>query len=82
MEYLPRERKAMPEETSRVIHALRQLPPGDRTVLHLHYFEDMRAEEMARVLGKSAPGVRMRLTRARRRFKALLMEGGILDEEE
>ena len=38
--------------------------------------------EMARVLGKSASGVRMRLTRVRRRFKALLMEGGILDEED
>ena len=82
VEYLPRERESAPEEPSFVLHALRQLPPGDRTVLHLYYFEGMRAEEMARVLGKSASGVRMRLTRARRRFKALLMEGGILDEED
>lgn len=65
VEYLPRERESAPEEPSFVLHALRQLPPGDRTVLHLYYFEGMRAEEMARVLGKSASGVRMRLTRAR-----------------
>ena len=38
VEYLPRGRESAPEEPSFVLHALRQLPPGDRTVLHLILF--------------------------------------------
>ena len=52
VEYLPRERESAPEEPSFVLHALRQLPPGDRTVLHLYYFEGMRA-----VVGKATRAV-------------------------
>lgn len=59
-------------------HQLRELlaglPPKDRNVLHLYYYEDYSVEQISRLLGVRASTVRTRLTRARRRFAAILEE--------
>lgn len=52
--------------------ALNDLPPRSRTVIHLHYEENMTAEEIAGALHMTAPAVRMLLSRARKKLKASL----------
>lgn len=62
-----------PEESA-VAEALAALPPGDRTLLHLYYYEGYRAEELARLLGRKSATVRSQLTRARQKLARLLKE--------
>lgn len=62
-----------PEEREE-IEELYALPPEDRAVLHLFYYEGWSTGEIARML-KLRPGtVRSRLTRARQRLRKLLEE--------
>lgn len=61
-------------EESAVAEALAALPPGDRTLLHLYYYEGYRAEELARLLGRKSATVRSQLTRARQKLARLLKE--------
>lgn len=42
-----------------------RLPKEYRAVLHLHYFEDLTAEQIGKLLNLRASSVRSRLTRAR-----------------
>ena len=66
---------ACPEpEASAVAEALAALPPGDRTLLHLYYYEGYRTEEIARLLGRNSATVRSQLTRARQKLGRLLKE--------
>lgn len=62
-----------PEESA-VAEALAALPPGDRTLLHLYYYEGYRTEELARILGRKSATVRSQLTRARQKLRDLLKE--------
>lgn len=62
-----------PEE-SVVAEALAALPPKDRTLLHLYYYEGYRTEEMARLLGRKSATIRSQLTRARQKLARLLKE--------
>ena len=61
-------------EASAVAEALAALPPGDRTLLHLYYYEGYRTEEIARLLGRNGATVRSQLTRARQKLGRLLKE--------
>lgn len=58
--------------------AVARLPEKLCTVVHLHYAEGYRTEEMAAMLGIPAATVRTRLRRAREKLKNLL--GGMEDE--
>ncbi len=51
------------------------LPPRDRAVLHLFYYEGYSAEEIARLTGTRPGTVRSRLSRARGKLKRLLNGG-------
>lgn len=63
------------QEERQELEELWQLPPADRAILHLFYFEGYAAEEIARML-KTPPGtVRSRLSRARGKLKQLLENG-------
>lgn len=62
-----------PEESA-VAEALAALPPGDRTLLHLYYYEGYRTEELACLLGRKSATVRSQLTRARQKLARLLKE--------
>ena len=52
--------------------ALRALSPSDREALLLVAWEDLTPTQAARAVGITAPAFRVRLLRARRRFRALL----------
>lgn len=62
-----------PEESS-VAEALQTLPPKDRALIHLFYFEGYRTEEIAGIMGLRPASVRSRLTRARQKLRLLLKE--------
>ena len=66
-------------DAERVRAALARVPPRDRALLVLRYWEDQPVEAIARALGMTDGGVRVALMRARRRLGALLAvreEGG------
>ena len=63
----PEEREALEE--------LWSLPPKDRDVLYLHYYEGYTIAETAELLGEKANTVGARLGRARKKLKLLLEEG-------
>lgn len=49
--------------------AMSRLSPGDRAILHLHYFLDLPVEEVARVLGISYGAAKTRIYRAAHRLR-------------
>jgi RNA polymerase sigma-70 factor (ECF subfamily) len=57
-----------------VAEALTALPPGDRTLLHLYYYEGYRTDELAGLLSRNPATVRSQLTRARQKLARLLKE--------
>lgn len=54
--------------------ALRALPPKQRVVVHLYYYEEMRVDEIAEALGVRPDAVKMRLSRARAALRRRLSE--------
>lgn len=63
----------MPEtDTEGLSWALKKLPKKYSAVIHLYYYEDMTAKEIAKALNIGEGNVRMLLTRARRKLKAIL----------
>ena len=62
-----------PEEREE-LEELFSLPPEDRAVIHLHYYEGWSTDEIAQMLGQRPGTVRSRLFRARERLKKLLEE--------
>lgn len=75
-EILPEKEKAEEDcfENSELLSALESLPEEYRTVIHLHYYEDLTVKETARVLKLTQSCVSMRLTRAKSMLKELLKE--------
>ena len=57
-----------------------KMPPPDRVVLTLFYFEECDINEIASRTGWSRTLVKVRLHRARKKLKALLNEAGIRSE--
>lgn len=66
------------EEYERLHQAMRTLPENYRTVLHLHYFEEMSAEDIAAVMKKNKKQIYNLLHRAREELKMRL--GGNYEE--
>ena len=62
-----------PEEREE-LEELFSLPPEDRAVIHLHYYEGYSTDEIARMLGQRPGTVRSRLSRARGKLRKLLSE--------
>lgn len=62
-----------PEEREE-LEELFSLPPEDRAVIHLHYYEGYSTDEIARMLGRRPGTVRSRLSRAREKLRKLLTE--------
>lgn len=53
-------------ESSGMMEALMQLPEKFRIVMLLYYVEQYRVEEIARIIGKTASAVKMRLCKGRK----------------
>ncbi|MEZ6045932.1 MAG: sigma-70 family RNA polymerase sigma factor [Planctomycetaceae bacterium] len=63
------------EEAGNLLHAmLEQLPPRDRMILTLIYWEEHTVEEAAEVTGWSQSLVKVQAFRARKKLKQLLQE--------
>ncbi len=66
-----------PSEAGEVLHALfERLPPEDRLVLTLHYFDELDMNEIAERMGWSRSLAKVRAFRARKKLRALLEESG------
>ena len=64
-----------PEERATLEEVL-SLPPRDRAVIHLYYYEGYRTAEIAAMTGEAEGTVRSRLSRARKRLRDLLQDDG------
>ena len=53
-------------ESGPIIHALMTLPDKFKSVLTLHYVEEYKVEEIAKMVGASASAVKMRLQKGRK----------------
>lgn len=62
-----------PEEREE-LEELFALPPEDRAVIHLYYYEGYSTDEIARMLGQRPGTVRSRLFRAREKLRKLMTE--------
>ena len=62
---------AEPEERE-VLEAVQALPPRDRAVVHLYYYEGYQTAEIAAMTGQREGTVRSRLSRARDKLRRLL----------
>lgn len=62
-----------PEEQV-IIEEVALLPPMERTIIYLYYYEGYSAKEIADILGKSRNAVYLRLMRAKNRLKHLITE--------
>ena len=62
-----------PEEQEE-LEELFSLPPEDRAVIHLHYYEGWSCDEIGRMLGLRPGTVRSRLARAREKLRRLLTQ--------
>ncbi|MGI9006086.1 MAG: RNA polymerase sigma factor [Streptosporangiaceae bacterium] len=62
-----------------LVPALRQLSPGERAAVVLHYEADLPVQEIARRMGTSAGTVKVHLFRGRRRLRELLGDDEVDD---
>ncbi|MBQ8297923.1 MAG: sigma-70 family RNA polymerase sigma factor [Ruminococcus sp.] len=62
-----------PEESA-VYHAVMELPPKYRLVIHLYYYEEYSVKEIGGIIGKSETAVQTQLYRARKLLKNILGE--------
>jgi RNA polymerase sigma factor (sigma-70 family) len=70
----PRTRIAAQEDRVRLLHALRDLPVEQQTLLELHYWEGVDAADLAKVF-ESQPGtIRSRLSRAREALRERMLK--------
>ena len=61
------------EETDREVwELLSGLKPEDRAVIQLYYFDGYSVKEIGQILGITASGVSLRLSRARKRLRTIL----------
>ena len=74
MDPLPDTLSAPGPEEYQELEELFSLPPEDRAVIHLYYYEGYSTEEIARILGCRPGTVRSRLSRARDKLRKLLAE--------
>ena len=72
----PEETYIQKEKLRCLWRAICTLSPMDRELLTLYYFSDVPLQEAARLLGKSYPAVRQRMTRLRQTLKQEMEEQG------
>lgn len=73
-EELPQEPSFTTPEKSALYYAVRELPIKYRQVVHLYYYEDYSAREIANIMEISETAVQTRLLRARQKLRENLKE--------
>ena len=63
---------AADREERELLEAVQALPPRDRAVIHLYYYEGYQTAEIAAMTGQRAGTVRARLFRAREKLRQVL----------
>lgn len=66
----------IPRENQEAFTELFELPPEDRQVLYLSYFEGYKLDEIGRMLGMKPATVGTRIARAKAKLKQIILEGG------
>lgn len=66
-------------ESNGVYDAVMALPKKYRTVIHLHYFEGYRVEEIALITNSTAGTVKSQLHRGREMLKNIIEEGEMVE---
>lgn len=64
------------EYSEMIIKGIRSLKPDQERALYLYAFEELSYKEIAKVMGKSLPQVRILIYRARESLKRILKEDG------
>jgi len=64
------------EEQQGLLEELWQLPSKDRNIIYLYYYEGYSVPEIARILHKNENTLSSQLSRAKKKLKCLLVEGG------
>lgn len=59
-------------QSNELMESVMRLPEKYRTVLHLFYYEDLKIEEIARILAVTPSAVKSRLQRGRERLRKIL----------
>ncbi len=62
-----------------LLDALRELTPGQRAAVYLHYQADLPVREVGGLMGTSAATVKVQLSRGRRRLAEILGTGEVID---
>jgi len=75
-ESLPNEWQPAEGPQASFMDELRRLPKNYRNVLYLYYFEGYTVPEIAKILGNKENTVSSWMTRARKKLKTLIMDGG------
>lgn len=71
---LPETLEAQGPEERQELEELWRLPPADRAVIHLFYYEGYSTDEIAALLGLRPGAARSRLSRARGKLRRLLQD--------
>ncbi len=61
-------------QSNQLYEEIASLPREDRVIVYLHYYEGYSIKEIGKILGKSPNTVGSRLTRARKKLRAMLRE--------
>lgn len=70
---------AYSEESYELLDTIRQLPEKDRDAVYLYYYEEYTIKEIAKILGEREGTIRSRLSRARKKLRAI-MEGDAYEQ--
>lgn len=68
-------------ESENLFEQVMKLPEKYRIVIHLFYYEEYSVKEIAQILGLNESNVKVRLSRGRKRLKAVLKEEWDDDEQ-
>lgn len=69
------------EDEAGILEEVFKLSSDYRNVIYLYYYEGYNISEIASILGKKENTISSRLTRARKKLKNILVEGGYSDEK-
>ncbi len=66
------------QQQDALLQSMRILPEETRSIMMLHYFQDLKIQEIAGLLGLKASTIKVRLHRARKSLRKHLIEGKAL----